>query len=132
MQHALDTLEKAAIRVTEEFRIQKLTREHSAYGAAGVADGGDIKGVHCDSQAVTSTMWVFAMMGTKSGKQMMGQLEWLAETTSGKFNSQAIANTLWAFATIGTKPGKWMMGRLERRAEAMSGEFNSQAIANTL
>ena len=74
-------------------------------------------------------MWVFATMGTKPGKQMMGQLERRAEATSREFNSQAIANTLWAFATTGTKPGKRMMGRLEQRAEAMSGEFNSQANA---
>jgi hypothetical protein len=57
-----------------------------------------------NSQAIASTMWAFATMGTKPGKRMMGRLERRAEAMSGEFNSQAIAkhavSNLFFYSTL--------------------------------
>ncbi len=53
-----------------------------------------------NSQAVATTLWVYATMGTKPGERMMRQLERRGEAISGEFNSQDVANTLSAMSFL--------------------------------
>ena len=61
----------------------------SSQTPTAAAGGDDIRGV----QLARCCKHAFGTMGTKGREQMMGRLEWWAETTSGEFNSQNVANT---------------------------------------
>ncbi len=76
MQHALDTLEKAAIRVLQAFQPQEMA----------------------------NILHIMAKKRYKTS--LLPELERRAEAISGEFNTQQVANTLWAYATMGTRCGR--------------------------
>jgi len=76
-------------------------------GAAGAADGGDVRGVQLADYCKHSVG--VCDNGYKAGEGMRGQLERRAEVISGEINSTHITNTLWAFKTKRIKSGERMM-----------------------